>query len=110
MVALTTQPPSRSTNGETSVPPPAKLTRRGALARMTFPFTLLLFGRRRRAPPEPTPTAGMSLGVRYPRTVLWRRRRTLACRRGWVAPGARSSPLHRELFRLLLAEKRTLRR
>src|SRR5579863_5858614 len=34
MVALKTQPPSRSRNGLTSVPPPAKLSRRGALARM----------------------------------------------------------------------------
>src|SRR5262245_65991871 len=34
MVALTTQPPSRSTKGDTSVPPPAKLTRSGTLARI----------------------------------------------------------------------------
>src|SRR5919205_4152930 len=35
MVALSTRPPSRSGNGGTSVPPPAKLTRSGALARIT---------------------------------------------------------------------------
>src|SRR2546430_627582 len=35
MVALRTRPPSRSGNGGTSVPPPAKLMRRGVLARMS---------------------------------------------------------------------------
>src|SRR4051795_821010 len=33
MVALSTRPPSRAGNGATSVPPPAKLRRSGALAR-----------------------------------------------------------------------------
>jgi hypothetical protein len=33
-VALSTQPPSRSMKGAISVPPPAKLSRSGALARM----------------------------------------------------------------------------
>src|SRR5579864_6186448 len=36
MVALSTQPPSRSGNGGTSVPPPAKLMRKGALARISM--------------------------------------------------------------------------
>src|SRR5437667_2332773 len=34
MVAFSTSPPSRDGNGGTSVPPPAKLIRRGARARM----------------------------------------------------------------------------
>src|SRR5262245_32852266 len=69
IVALTTQPPSRSTNGDTSVPPPAKLTRRGALARIRCVSEPRPW--RRTPPTEIDPAllrgAGSHPALRYPR-------------------------------------------
>src|SRR5579875_4143943 len=59
MVALSTQPPSVSGNGGTSVPPPANEIRSGALARM--------HGRAMDPPPVPSGGRDVVFGVVEPR-------------------------------------------